>query len=245
MSKGFCAKGSAFCRRSKKDSPENYRTMFGGKILNYFQSILIFFSTITPLINFFSAVAPWIVIVFLLLERREKARPYLHVSFEPVRSTLACVVIRNTSSTPATLNFLSFNEDFLKQLKQETQLKLKNFEKTTMTIFPGKLFVISFDVNVFDILKDFENKIVSIDITYSKLNSKKYYSENIAIDFEDYSGILVYLSELDEFKQVTDKLASNIKGIKVQLEKITTFKDDWEKYIACSLVCKKDEGENA
>ena len=50
------------------------------------------------IIAFFALVAAWITIAFLLVERHEKNRPYLQISFELVRSTLACIVLRNTGS---------------------------------------------------------------------------------------------------------------------------------------------------
>ena len=69
------------------------------------------------------------------------------------------------------------------------------------------LLIYSFDVNVFDILKKFEVKEVEINYCYSKTGKyKRKYKEKISIDFEEYRGILDYISELDEFKNSVDKL---------------------------------------
>ena len=133
------------------------------------------------IIAFFALVAAWITIAFLLVERHEKNRPYLQISFELVRSTLACIVLRNTGSCPLEIKSLEFSKIFTQQL--------------------------STDVYVFDILKKFEVKEVEINYCYSKTGKyKRKYKEKISIDFEEYRGILDYISELDEFKNSVDKL---------------------------------------
>ena len=40
------------------------------------------------IIQILSVVAAWITIIFLLVERKNKERPYLQISFELVRETL-------------------------------------------------------------------------------------------------------------------------------------------------------------
>ena len=172
------------------------------------------------IIAFFALVAAWITIAFLLVERHEKNRPYLQISFELVRSTLACIVLRNTGSCPLEIKSLEFSKNFTQQLSPEVQERLNKKSKTNIAVFPNRQWVISFDVNVFDILKKFEVKEVEINYTkntygnisdyvmfYSKTGKyKRKYKEKISIDFEEYRGILDYISELDEFKNSVDKL---------------------------------------
>lgn len=47
------------------------------------------------------------------------------------------------------------------------------------------------------------------------MQSKRHrkYIESTTIDFEDYSGFLVYISELDEFKNSVDKLHDTVKTL--------------------------------
>ena len=45
-------------------------------------------------ISILALIASWVTIFFLLKERSEKNRPYMQISFELVRSTLACIVLR-------------------------------------------------------------------------------------------------------------------------------------------------------
>lgn len=48
---------------------------------------------------------------------------------------------------------------------------------------------------------------MEINYCYSKTGKyKRKYKEKISIDFEEYRGILDYISELDEFKNSVDKL---------------------------------------
>jgi len=193
-------------------------------------------------IGLFSSMASWIVIIFLLIERHDKERPYLQVAFEPIRSTLACLTIRNTGLTPAVLKSLVINDEFALELTKDVQERLLKYKETENTIFPGKAWVISLDVNVFDIINEFMHTSISVDFSYSRLNRKKLYQETIKYDFEDYSGFLVYTSEMDELKKSTDTLTKSIVSVTRSIEKVSVFKDDWERYIACGGYEKsKDE----
>lgn len=164
------------------------------------------------IISLFALIASWITIAFLLKERQEKNRPYLEISFELVRSTLACIVLRNTGTCPLEIKSLKFDDTFINQLSVEVQTRLRNKEKTNIAIFPNRQWVISFDVNVFNILGDFEEKKVKICYIYSKTGThKRKYKEDVTIDFEEYKGILDYISDLDEFKRSVDKLNKSVK----------------------------------
>lgn len=163
------------------------------------------------IIALFALIGSWIAIIFLFIERQEKNRPYLEISFELVRSTLACIVLRNTGACPLEIKSLKFNDNFIKQLSSETQTRLKDKAETNIAVFPNRQWVISFDVNVFNIIRDFEEKKVEIHYIYSKKGThKKRYPESITIDFEEYRGILDYISDLDEFKKSVDKLNKSV-----------------------------------
>lgn len=160
-----------------------------------------------------SLVASWITIWFLLRERYEKNRPYLQISFEPVRSTLACIVLRNTGNSALDVKSLVFNKAFIEQLPAKTQVRLLKEEQTNITIFPNRQWVISFDTNVFDIIKRFDKKSINIDYTYTKHAKSKSYFERTTVDFDMYSGMLVYLSESDELKNSISELSKVTKEL--------------------------------
>ena len=134
-------------------------------------------------ISILALIASWVTIFFLLKERSEKNRPYMQISFELVRSTLACVVLRNVGTVPLEVKSLIFNETFTKQLQTKTQERLKKKESTSIVIFPGQKWIISFDTNVFNIINDFEEKTVKIDYRYFKYCKKKPCDDKIEIDF--------------------------------------------------------------
>ena len=176
-------------------------------------------------ISVFALIASWVTIFFLLKERSEKNRPYMQISFELVRSTLACIVLRNVGTVPLEVKSLTFNEDFTKQLQPKTQIRLKKNEKTNIAIFPGQKWVISSDTNVFSIINDYEKKTVRIYYQYFKYGKSKPYSGNAEIDFSEYGGFLDYISEVDEFRNSVDKLKKtmddvdkNIKELAVTIE---------------------------
>lgn len=49
------------------------------------------------------SVISLVAIVILLIERKEKKRPYLQITFELIRDNLVCLVLRNVGETPAIL----------------------------------------------------------------------------------------------------------------------------------------------
>lgn len=58
-------------------------------------------------ISILALIASWVTIFFLLKERSEKNRPYMQISFELVRSTLACIVLRNVGTVPLEVKSLT------------------------------------------------------------------------------------------------------------------------------------------
>lgn len=166
-----------------------------------------------PIITFLALIASWIAIAFLLIERYEKNRPYLQISFEPVRSTLACIVLRNTGNCALDVKSLVFSDEFIRQLPEAKQEQLREKVRTNITIFPARQWVISFDVNVFDILNRFDRRSVRVDYVYTKHFRAKSYKEHTVVDFAEYSGMLVYSSESDEFKRGLDKLSRAISDL--------------------------------
>ncbi len=169
-------------------------------------------------------VIPWIGVLItigvLLMERCEKRRPYLEVSFELIRSTLACLVIRNVGDVPARLKSLQFNSEFLEQLDDNKIQSLKRKSITNVTIFPKRYWVLSLDKNIFDVIK-FSNTELKVEYTYSKIRGRKRYKGVTVIDFKEYESFLLYLSEMDEFKTMTEK----------KLTEITELCDDMSKHI--------------
>lgn len=171
-------------------------------------------------INILALIGSWITIVFLLIERREHNRPYLQITFELVRSSLACIVLTNTGNVPLTIRNLKFDEEFIKQLP-ETEQKLLRKQKNDIRIFPEKKWIICLGVITSDILNNFEKKNLDISYSYSKINKKKIYKDTSNIDFEQYSGFLVYVSEIDELKQVNDKIEKHTKEINKEIKKVS------------------------
>ena len=179
-------------------------------------------------ISILALIASWVTIFFLLKERSEKNRPYMQISFELVRSTLACVVLRNVGTVPLEVKSLTFNETFTKQLQTKTQDRLKKKESTSITIFPGQKWIVSFDTNVSNIINDFKEKTVKIDYRYFKYGKKKPYDDKIEIDFSEYAGFLDYISEVDEFKNSVDNLKKSMESIDKDTKKLAVLIEDGE-----------------
>lgn len=89
-------------------------------------------------INLFSVIAVWVTILLLLHEKSEKNKPQLQISVELIRSSLACVVIRNTGIVPVELLNLQFDKEFINQLPQEKTRILINKGIKDIVLFPDK-----------------------------------------------------------------------------------------------------------
>ena len=167
------------------------------------------------IIQILSVVAAWITIIFLLVERKNKERPYLQISFELVRSSLACLVIRNVGVCPLEVSSIKLSEEFVKQLPQKTQERVSSLEKSEIKIFPKRFHVFSLDVITGTILNDYNIKKVTLDFKYKKLGKyHKKYKEQSTIDFSQYATMLIYISEIDELKGSVDNLLGEVKEIK-------------------------------
>lgn len=163
-------------------------------------------------ISVLALVASWITIILLFKERAEKNRPYMQVSFELIRGSLACIVIRNTGSVPLELRKMRLQHEFVCQLPDSAQQRIAKKENLNITIFPGQKWVLGLDISVASIINNFKERSLKIEYEYTAHNKQhRKYSENTTIDFEDYSAFLVYISELDEFKNSVDKLHNTVK----------------------------------
>ena len=188
-------------------------------------------------LSLLSVIAAWITIWFLLKERAESNRPYLQITFELVRSSMVCLVMRNVGNTPLRVTNLVFDR-FIEQLNDKDCERLENNGINDLRIFPDKQWVISFGVITSDVINKFSNKIVNVECTYSKINKRKKYSEKFCIDFEQYKPFMVYISEIDELraesKKASNKLENIDKRISILSEKTIEYynmTDSWIKRI--------------
>ncbi len=169
--------------------------------------------------TFLSFAAILVTIILWQKERYDRNCPHMQISFELVRSTLACLTLRNVSEVPLEVKSLVYNDDFTTQLPEKVQKRLKKMSETNIAIFPGQKWVVSFDVNVFEILNKYEVQTVGIQYEYCRYGKKKRYKETIQIDFSEYSSMLVYISDVDEFKNSVDKLEKTVERLTTALKK--------------------------
>ena len=178
-------------------------------------------------------LVPLITIIMFLLERFEKSRPYIQISIEPIRSTLACAVIRNTGNYPVEIMSINFSNEFIIQLPPRAQDHLNRLHTTNLRLFPGQYNVISFDVNTFNIINDFPIKTLVFKYKYKKLgNSKKQYNEETTTDFSSLAPMLVYISESDELKRSVEDLKNEVVKVHNSLIEISKKSDEWRGFIS-------------
>lgn len=165
-------------------------------------------SAISALCSLISLIA----IIILLIERLERKRPYMQVSFQLLRDSLVCLVFKNVGEVPLTLKSVQYDEDFMKQVPKTASSDFFNKENANITIFPTQQWVVSLRDSTPNVTK-YNNTVLHIKYTYSSKSKKKLYSENTTIDFKDYGGYIVYISEQDEIKKEIKLLAKNTKKL--------------------------------
>lgn len=200
------------------------------------------------IISAICSIISLIAIIILLKERSEKRRPYLQASFELIRSSLTCIVIRNVGDVPAKLYGVVFYNDFIKQLPEKVQDRLRSKEDTNISIYPKQQLVISLDVITADVLQ-FTEKNLKITIKYSSIqNEHAKYTEDSEIAFGDYEGFLIYISEIDELKnaivgigksldKTMEVLEKNILNTakNIRIENCSSMEDSYSRIIATGV----------
>ena len=166
------------------------------------------------------SVISLVTIIILFIERAEKKRPYLQISFELVKSSLVCLVIRNVGEVPATLKELKFNPDFVKQMSAKAQSQAKDRTGMNISIHPKQQWVLCLDEITPTVLQ-YQNTQLEVSFVYSAKGKKRpKYKDTEIIDFNDYSGFLIYISEVDELRDEVKKLTQAMKLVAKPLNKI-------------------------
>lgn len=141
-----------------------------------------------------------VTIAVLLIERREKKRPYLQISFELIRSSLVCLVIRNVGEVPALLKEITFNPEFVKQMPMVAQKNAKNRTNLNISLHPKQQWVLCLDETTMNVLK-YQNTRLEVGYAYSAKGKRKAkYRDTEVIEFTDYERFMVYISEIDDLK---------------------------------------------
>ena len=166
------------------------------------------------------SVISLIAIGLLLKERYERKRPYLQVSFELVKSSLVCLVIRNVGETPARLNEILFDRSFVKQLPTNGQKHASDRTGLNISIYPNQKWVMCLDVITPDVL-EYQNTVLEITLAYTAKGQKKIYREHEKINFNDYSGFLVYISQMDELTDEVKTLGKSLERVSKTLNQLT------------------------
>lgn len=165
------------------------------------------------------SVISLVAIVILLIERKEKKRPYLQITFELIRDNLVCLVLRNVGETPAILRKISFSKRFVKQLPSGGQTHLRNRDDLSLTLYPNQQWVIDLDV-ISSTVFQYECHTLDVTLEYSKPGqNRRRYKETSSICFDDYMSFLVYISETDELRKAIKSMDSNIVKIGRKIEK--------------------------
>lgn len=188
--------------------------------------------SINDLINILALAFSFITIVILIKDKLDSNRPYLQVSFELVRSSLACLTIRNVGKVPLVLYNLYFDNNFISQLPRDVREFLENNDIRNLKLFPGDKWIVTLGVNVFDILNNFNIKHVDVSYRYKKINGLIKYNESSFIDFEQYKGFLVYVSEMDELRKAIVEVDKTLDEVKGKIVKYCSLQDDYIKVIS-------------
>lgn len=171
-------------------------------------------SLVVSIIALIAPLSSWCLV---LKERCEKRRRYIQITYENVRSNLACIVLRNTGNIPLEVHGLTLNDSFTNQLTPKIQDRLKRIQLSSFMIPAGQKFIISFEVTVATIIAEYNEKTVKIEYLCS--HHEAHWPFNIKlrrktkIDFSSYGPFLTYISGVDELKNSVDSIGKSIKEI--------------------------------
>lgn len=195
--------------------------------------------SIGDFINSLLLVCSIITIIFLLIDKYSKGRPYLQVSIELIRSSLACVVIRNVGEVSLSLKKITFDKEFIEQFPDYAQKYFKDTKINNLLLHPGSKWVMCFGTSINDILKNYDKKAALIKYEYTKLNRKKVYREEYLADFEQISHFLVYISEIDELSNEVEKSTNKLSKKLTEIEKeVISFRNLNEDYFRNTITLK-------
>ncbi len=192
-------------------------------------------------ISAFCAIVSLIAIFVLVKERIEKRRPYLQVSFELVRSSLVCLVIRNVGDVPAKLKWISFNPSFIKQLPLKARERAKDRRDLNVSIYSGQKWIICLE-EITSTVINYQNTRLETTIIYTEKGKRKEYKELETVEFNDYSGFLVYISEIDELAGAIEKLENKVEVIGAALKQLANGKS--HDLQMCSYVNMSDDSKH-
>lgn len=160
-----------------------------------------------------------VAIGVLLIERNEKKRPYLQITFELVRDNLVCLVLRNVGEVPAILQEIAYGKEFVKQLPAGGQKHLCDKANMALTIHPGQKWVIDLNAISSTVLH-YKCQTLEVTLKYAKPGkSLKSYTEKTAICFSDYASFLIYISEIDELRKTIKAMDATLKKSTEKLAK--------------------------
>lgn len=118
------------------------------------------------------------------------------------------------------LNEIKFNPDFVKQMPENARNHAKDRTELNISIHPKQQWVLCLDQITPTVLQ-YQNTQLEVSFAYTaKGKKRKKYKDTEIIDFNDYSGFLVYISEVDELRDEVKKLTQAMKTVAKPLNKL-------------------------
>lgn len=118
------------------------------------------------------------------------------------------------------LNEIKFNPDFVKQMPENARNHAKDRTELNISIHPKQQWVLCLDQITPTVLQ-YQNTQLEVSFAYTaKGKKRKKYKDTEIIDFNDYSGFLVYISEVDELRDEVKKLTQAMKTVAKHLNKL-------------------------
>jgi len=149
-------------------------------------------------------------VIYLIIDKWHDNKPNIAISFELIRSSLVCLMIRNLHKHAAELLSLKLDVAFLSQLGQVQQDAFNNMQNTNIYIPAGKYWVLNLGICTFDIIGKFKSTKMTLEYSFKKTGRKKIYTNKLYVDFKNYAHLMIYISELDEINSSLKKIDKTI-----------------------------------
>lgn len=197
-----------------------------------------YFATITTIVMNMWLIIP---VILLLMDKNNEKNPILKISFELVRSTLACLKFQNLGKVDLELLSFKVNEEFIPIIPDKNRIAVSSLNNTQILITSGQSWILNLGITITDVINSYASDVV-LSYEYRKVGKDEIYKDKMTINFKNYSHFMVYISEMDEINSTLKDIVKETKVVKTELVKTTRLLSNYVEYDVVKK--EKKDGDN-
>lgn len=197
-----------------------------------------YFAAITTIVMNMWLIIP---VILLLMDKNNEKNPILKISFELVRSTLACLKFQNLGKVDLELLSFKVNEEFIPIIPDKNRIAVSSLNNTQILITSGQSWILNLGITITDVINSYTSDVV-LSYEYRKVGKDKIFKDKMTINFKNYSHFMVYISEIDEINSTLKDIVKGTKVVKTELVKTTRLLSNYVEYDVVKK--EKKDGDN-